>query len=107
VIDPNGQITSVEVYYDQPPLNSGDEIDIHISYENESASGSGLNSYVYLTAITSSNYTNSKYTILDGQGIVCKKMALALTSAINPSGSPIWKPIIRKVVINYEPSIIL
>jgi hypothetical protein len=102
-IDLNGQITSVEVYYDSPPPAGNSSIVVTINYENENSSGLGLNSTTQLASITASNYTNSKYTILDGQGIVCKKMRMTVNCAVYNN----WKPIIRKVVINYEPSVII
>ncbi len=102
-IDAIGQLSSIELYYDSPPpsVNSYFYIDVYYEDENHPAT----QSKIHLAQIDSSNYQNNKYTLIDGAGINFKRLQI-VAGAIN-SVSDNWMPIIRRVVINYEPSIIL
>ncbi len=102
-IDAIGQLSSIEIYYDSPPPSTNSYFYIDVYYEDENYGGT--KSKVHLAQIDSSNYQNSKYTIIDGAGINFKRLQVVVGSSTVVADN--WVPTIRRVVINYEPSIIL
>lgn len=102
-IDAIGQLSSIEIYYDSPPPSTNSYFYVDVYYEDENYSG--IQSKVHLAQIDSSNYQNNKYTLIDGAGINFKRLQVVV--AVYNSIADNWMPIIRRVVINYEPSIIL
>ena len=102
-IDAIGQLSSIELYYDSPPPSTNSYFYVDVYYEDENYSGT--QSKVHLAQIDSSNCLNNKYTLIDGAGINFRRLQVVVGGYAAPADN--WMLIIRKVVINYEPSIIL
>ena len=89
----------VKVYYDVPPLITGDTINVTLSTDDsDQASGTLANASYPLTTISPTN-CSSKYTLLDTQGAAFNKLKVQLTTT--SGNSTTWFPIIRKIVVDY------
>ncbi len=93
---PLGNLTALDIYYDEPPAIAGDKISVTIYGKGEDISTGGGNSTTSLTDITSLNFLNQKRTRLDVQGFTGDKLRVQLQTTIEGGSS--WVPIIRGIV---------
>jgi hypothetical protein len=97
-----GQINWVRVYYDTAPINTGDKISTTLKVVDENGVTGGLANGTYaLNDIIPGATDSPKYTQLDGKGVSFDQVQVNLTTTT--AGGSTWFPLIRSVVIDYDP----
>ena len=95
---PVKNLQSIDVYYDTPPQNATDQINVTINGRGEDIiTGTSTTA---LNSITSTNFLNAKRTRLDCKGFTGDFLQIVL-STVNGSEYVVatpWRPIIRKIV---------
>jgi len=92
---PVSNLAGLDIYYDEPPVLTGDKISVTIYGKGEDISANGGNSTTPLNDITSTSAMTKKRTQLDVKGFTGDFLRVVLTTTV--TGGSTWKPIIRGI----------